>query len=159
MPQRILAGQSEYPMADAVKDGPHIVRHRGSINFGGMPDAMLLERGRGGSLSEADMPRVLVADDNALGANVIRAFIRKLNIQVDVAANGEEAVTLCEGYRCKYGLVLMDAHMPVMDGNEATRRIREAELHTGVKRQRILLKQVLDDLLPAETRFRYTPPS
>jgi len=67
--------------------------------------------------------KVLVVDDTATNRQILQVFLRKLGLRVDVAADGAEAVE-----RFKSGapdLVLMDVMMPVMDGFEATRRIKQ----------------------------------
>lgn len=66
--------------------------------------------------------RVLVVDDNELNAIILEAMLRDSGHLVDAAADGAEAVT--RAMEKPYDLILMDKHMPVMDGIEAMRRIR-----------------------------------
>lgn len=69
--------------------------------------------------------RVLLVDDNRIALSVGRRQLERLGCKVDVAANGEQAVKMFCPER--FDVILMDCHMPVMDGVEATRRIREHE--------------------------------
>ncbi|MGI9464493.1 MAG: response regulator, partial [Aestuariivirgaceae bacterium] len=69
--------------------------------------------------------RVLVADDNAINREVIIEALRRLNVTVDTADDGQDAVGRWESG--DYALVFMDCSMPVMDGYEATRLIRQRE--------------------------------
>ena len=68
---------------------------------------------------------VLVVDDNAVNRMVAAEMLRKRGCRVEVAKDGEEAVAAAAAQR--FGVILMDCHMPVMDGYDATRAIRAAE--------------------------------
>ncbi len=69
--------------------------------------------------------RILVAEDNPVNREIVLANLRSLGIETDAVADGREAVEACR--RARYSMVLMDCHMPEMDGFEATRLIRESE--------------------------------
>jgi CheY-like chemotaxis protein len=69
--------------------------------------------------------RVLLAEDNEFNRVLIERVLRTLNCQVDLAPSGREAVR--RFHHGKYDLVLMDCHMPDLDGLEATRQIRAVE--------------------------------
>ena len=68
---------------------------------------------------------VLVAEDNEINQSLISLLLEKHGIIPDIADDGKEAVALYEKKR--HALILMDINMPVMDGVEATRTIREYE--------------------------------
>ena len=70
--------------------------------------------------------RILVAEDNKVNQQLIKKQLKKLNIECDLALNGEEAIKLIQvnGFD-RYCCILMDCQMPVMDGFEATKRLRE----------------------------------
>jgi CheY-like chemotaxis protein len=106
--------------------------------------------------------RILVAEDNPVNQQLARAMLLRLGYQADVVGNGQEAVDVVT--TMPYDLVLMDCQMPVMDGFEATRAIREREgerRHTHIvavtanamegDRQRCL-DAGMDDYLPKPFR-------
>jgi signal transduction histidine kinase/CheY-like chemotaxis protein len=85
-------------------------------------------------LNEAEPPgRLLLVEDNATNQKLATALLRRQGHEVDVAANGLEALAALA--QNDYRLVLMDCRMPVMDGFAATTAIRKGE--GGVRDPRI----------------------
>ena len=73
--------------------------------------------------------RVLVVEDTVVNQTLAKYLLSRLGCRVDLAANGLEAVQMTGQF--DYDLVLMDCHMPEMDGFEATRAIRRREGERG----------------------------
>ena len=68
--------------------------------------------------------RILLVEDNPVNQLVAKGMLAKLGCQVELATQGAEALAALE--RQPFDLVLMDCNMPVMDGYEASRRIRQS---------------------------------
>lgn len=75
------------------------------------------------SLTEFAGNRILVAEDNLINQKVITKLLEDSGIELVMANNGQEAIDMLSADPT-YSMVLMDAHMPVKDGFEATREIR-----------------------------------
>lgn len=87
----------------------------------------------------------LVVDDNPGHRCAIGAMLRAMNCTVDVAENGQQAVELA--CRAAYDLILMDISMPIMDGLEAARRIRDFETGAGRSPAPLFMVTSHDDAL------------
>ena len=86
------------------------------------------------SIAPVDKPahtaKILIAEDNPVNRKVTMDTLAKLGYQAKVVENGAQAVEASQQQR--FDLILMDCQMPVMDGYQATARIREIESPDGI---------------------------
>ena len=74
--------------------------------------------------------KVLICEDNAINSEILKELLESEGMACDMAFNGQEAVNKA---RCQhYHIILMDIRMPVMDGYQATREIREFDINTPI---------------------------
>ena len=107
--------------------------------------------------------RILAVDDNPVNLHVIERMLARLGCQVDTAAGGELA--LCRAADHAYDLILMDCHMPGLDGHQTTALLRAAESgnrHTPIvgwsactrhNERETCLAAGMDDFLAKPTRL------
>ncbi|WP_223793661.1 response regulator [Marinobacter sp. F4216] len=91
----------------------------------------------------------LVVEDNPVNQKVACAMLRRLGFETDAANNGNEALEKIRRNHTGYDVILMDCHMPVMDGYETTRQIRSWEKDVG--QHGVPIVALTADVLP-ETR-------
>lgn len=84
---------------------------------------------------EKSNPKILVAEDNPISQEMIKFILERHGLECTVVEDGGQVISLLE--RETFDLILMDMQMPVMDGCEAARIIRESEKitgrHTGIR--------------------------
>ena len=99
----------------------HIYAALGRIRSGECTDAVPADVPVNRGLAQLGL-QVLLAEDNLVNRRVATAFLERLGCRVEVATDGRGAVAMAA--KNLYDVILMDCHMPKMDGYEATRQIR-----------------------------------
>ncbi len=108
---------------------PHEIESTSAYSRKNLADGGLTRglQARGKSLAGTT---ILVAEDNLINQQVVTEFLKLSGVSVDIANNGQEALQLLE--QRSYDAILMDVHMPVMGGVEATRLIRNQSQHNAL---------------------------
>lgn len=88
-------------------------------------DLILTQKALPNFIAVARMINILLVEDNEINRRFFIELLKVRGLSCDVAVNGEEAVRIC--FDKKYDVVFMDCQMPILDGYEATRQIRERE--------------------------------
>lgn len=90
--------------------------------------------------------RALVVEDNPVNQRVAMALLNRLGFQTEAVTNGKEALDKVHANHLGFDVILMDCQMPVMDGYETTRYIREWETANGLGRTPVIA--LTADVLP-----------
>ncbi|GAA5889520.1 hypothetical protein JCM8208_001049 [Rhodotorula glutinis] len=115
-------------LASVSKSAAPKLRTRAST-VGGMPRNRR-RSSRKGTLPAVPPISVLIVEDNPINQTILSMFMKKKGISYKVAKDGEQAVQMWK--KGNFHLVLMDIQLPVKDGIEATREIRELERQNNI---------------------------
>jgi CheY-like chemotaxis protein len=123
-----------------------------------------IEKMESASLMEKHIPfKILLAEDNQVNQTIMRIMLHKLGYNADVADHGEAVLAACE--EKEYDIILMDIHMPKMDGVAAAQALRKTQFKTQPyiiaftanafnEDRKKYLASGMDDFLPKPVRMK-----
>eukprot|EP01129_Flabellula_baltica_P005457 TRINITY_DN1981_c0_g1_i1.p1 TRINITY_DN1981_c0_g1~~TRINITY_DN1981_c0_g1_i1.p1 ORF type:complete len:124 (-),score=23.34 TRINITY_DN1981_c0_g1_i1:23-394(-) len=88
--------------------------------------------------------KILIVEDNTLNQFHLVKLLEDMNCSVDISNNGQEAIEMYHNYTNGYDLIIMDCMMPILDGVEATKLIRQLENERQIRRTPIIALTGLD---------------
>jgi signal transduction histidine kinase/CheY-like chemotaxis protein/HPt (histidine-containing phosphotransfer) domain-containing protein len=121
MSKAIDLADQRYPL----DDGDETIIYRAPKSDGAITDAansMAIDKN---ATPNFERCKILVVEDNEVNQIVAREMLELTGAKIRLAKDGAEAVQLMDSYNAGFDVVLMDMHMPVMDGIEATQIIRQ----------------------------------
>lgn len=123
-----LAGSEEGDFGKEESEVQNITRDRVAI-----PKRDVVKHGKitKHNFSEFSGERILVAEDNLINQKVLTGLLAGSGIEVIIANDGQEALNILQN-DTNFLMILMDAHMPILDGFEATREIRKEEKYDHI---------------------------
>lgn len=101
---------------------------------------------------KSEYPKILLVEDNYINQRVAVLILQRVNIQCDVASDGNQAFEMYKQNR--YEIILMDIQMPFMDGWEATKAIRDFEKSAGIKKATRIIALTASEAFDFTNRFR-----
>lgn len=96
-----------------------------TLNSKKLPSKPKEERNIEHDMARLEGKRILLAEDNFINQEIILGLLENSNIQIDIAQDGQEAIELHNKHN--YTLILMDIQMPILDGYEAAKVIRQTD--------------------------------